>query len=240
MTYRFLMQLPTIFRPDEFKECLELYLKTCSQKNFLHFNIVCDEADDTMNNQAIKDYITDMFSDKNYCSYSLHFDKNTTKIGAINAHIDEVIEDYDIVYCLSDDMIPQIDGWDEMIATSMKAHFPNLYGCVHINTGERENWKDLITLSILGKNLYKEFGYIYHPSYKSFYCDNEFTDIMKHKKKISYIEDVIVRHEHHEHIHNVEVNRNAGKVDKSVSMNYKNMNSDAFLYKVRRAKGFPK
>ena len=241
MNCNFLMQFPTIFRPSEFKECLELYLNTCSKGNFLHFNIVCDEDDTSMNNDDIKSYIQNLFFGKTYCSYSLYYDKDTTKIGAINAHINNIVEDYDIVYCLSDDMIPQIDNWDEIIANSMKTNFPNLDGCVHVNTGEREDWKNyLITLSILGKNLYKEFGYIYHPSYKSFFCDNEFTDVMRNKNKIAHIDEIIIRHEHHEHSHNANVNRNAGKVDSSVSRNYKNWNHDSAVYNGRKAKGFPK
>ena len=236
----FLLQFPTIFRPSEFKECLELYLKTCSQKNFLHFNIVCDEADETMNNENMKDYVRDFFFGNTYCSYSLHFDKDTSKISAINAHIDDIIENYDIVYCLSDDMIPQVDEWDEIIANCMRENFPSLDGCIHINTGEREAWKDLITLSILGKNLYKEFGYIYHPDYKSFYCDDEFTTIMKSKDKIYYIDDIIIRHEHHEHSHNPECNRNAGNIDKSVNMNMLNWGRDGSVFSKRKQQGFPK
>jgi len=76
------------------------------------------------------------------------------------------------VICASDDMVPKAWGWDNEIAIAMNQHFPDLDGCVHFNDGNTDG--ELITFSILGKRLYERFGYIYHPDYKSLYCDNEF------------------------------------------------------------------
>lgn len=42
--------------------------------------------------------------------------------------------------------------------------------------------------------MYERFGYIYHPAYKSFYCDLEFTDEVYGMKKAVYISQVIIQH----------------------------------------------
>jgi len=48
----------------------------------------------------------------------------------------------------------------------------------------------------MGKKYYDRFGYIYHPSYISLWCDNEFTDVANMLKKQKYINECIIRHEH--------------------------------------------
>jgi hypothetical protein len=58
--------------------------------------------------------------------------------------------------------------------------------------------KALNTISVLGRKMYDSFGYIYHPSYKSLYCDTEFTDLCNGKlaSKCAYIPHTLIRHEH--------------------------------------------
>jgi hypothetical protein len=51
-------------------------------------------------------------------------------------------------------------------------------------------------LCILGKKYYERFGYIYHPSYKSLWCDNEFTIVAHQLQKQIYFNTVIIRHWH--------------------------------------------
>ena len=236
---KFLMQFPTAFRPKKFMECLGVYLNSYSGNHHLHFNIVCDIDDESMNNSEVVSGIHSAFEGKQNTSFDLYFDKDTNKISAINSHINEIVDKYDIVYCVSDDMIPQVNDWDEIIAKAMQENFPDLDGCVHINTGDRDFWTDwteVITLSILGRELYKEFGYIYHPSYKSFYCDDEFSAIMHMKNKIFRIDEKIVRHEHCQHKNN----RNSGTIDKGVEVNNKNWFIDQATFEKRKSQGFPR
>jgi hypothetical protein len=91
-------------------------------------------------------------------------------------------------------MIPSIRGYDQIIRDKMRTHYPDTDGVLHFNDGVRG--KNLNTLCILGKKYYDRFGYIYHPSYKSLWCDNEFTDVSNSLNKSTYIETVIIRHEH--------------------------------------------
>ena len=39
-------------------------------------------------------------------------------------------------------------------------------------------------------------GYIYNPEYISLWSDNEFTDVSKALNKVTYFEDVVIKHEH--------------------------------------------
>ena len=47
-----------------------------------------------------------------------------------------------------------------------------------------------------GKKYYDRFGYIYHPHYNSVWCDNEFMDVGNILKKQTYIDEVIIEHQH--------------------------------------------
>jgi hypothetical protein len=51
-------------------------------------------------------------------------------------------------------------------------------------------------MSIIGRKYYDKFNYIYHPSYKSLWCDNEYTDIAKRDGKIQYYDEILYKHFH--------------------------------------------
>jgi hypothetical protein len=46
----------------------------------------------------------------------------------------------------------------------------------------------LATMYIAGKTFYNRFGYIYHPSYKSVWCDNEIMEVAKILGKYKFID----------------------------------------------------
>jgi hypothetical protein len=50
----------------------------------------------------------------------------------------------------------------------------------------------------MGRKMYESFGYLYHPVYKSLFCDTEFTDLCKGSlaSKCTYIPYMLIRHEH--------------------------------------------
>jgi hypothetical protein len=96
-------------------------------------------------------------------------------------------------------MVPLVKGYDDVVRSHMMASFPDTNGILWFNDGHQAD--KLNTLSVMGKVMYRSFGYIYHPSYKSFYCDTEFTDLCRGslKSKCLYIPTCIVRHEHPGH-----------------------------------------
>ena len=246
---KILAQFPTLARPEKFLSCLKKYLNSTSGRHSIFCNINCDVADESMNNPDMKDMMQEAFHNQvrnnqdkwhdNFCSGAVYFEKNTTKIGAVNANINNVIMEgstnWDIVIVISDDMIPQVDNWDDYIVTAMMEHYPNLDGCVSFDDGYADKC-GLITFSILGRKLYDHFGYIYHPDYKSLYCDDEFTQEVKRLDKVTYIDKMIIKHEHYAE----EGNSNSGDYDASAQKTLYFSGRDGQVFEERKKLGFPK
>ena len=169
-----MVQIATRARPEKFLECLKLHVDTLANKADVLFNISCDKDDDSMNSDGIVEAIHDI-----YKNCFVNFNHNSTKVQAINADVDK--RKFDILVNSSDDMNPQVYGWDEDIRLGFKEYFPDYDGVLHFNDGV--NGRDLNTLCILGRRYYERFGYIYNPEYKSLYCDNEFTEISRRLRK---------------------------------------------------------
>jgi hypothetical protein len=115
------------------------------------------------------------------------------KIGAVNRDMEHAGV-FDIILLASDDMIPLVKGYDQIIRDNMSKCYPDTDGVLFFNDGVRGN--KLNTLCILGKKYYDRFGYIYHPSYKTEYCDNEFMDVANTLGKQTYFDEVIIKHDH--------------------------------------------
>jgi hypothetical protein len=126
----------------------------------------------------------------------IYYGNSTTKIEAVNADIASIPWEWDIVLTMSDDMVPQIKGYDDVLRSHMIANFADTNGILWVNDGTQGN--NLNTISIMGRKMYDSFGYIYHPAYKSLFCDTEFTDLCKGSlaSKCTYIPYVLIKHEH--------------------------------------------
>lgn len=183
---KLLIKFPTRGRKNKFFNVLNKYHKKLSSKNDVNFLITLDEDDSDMNNS---DSITILNTFKNT---SYIFGKSKSKIDAINRDL-EKFNDWDIVLLASDDMVPQENGYDDIIINEMSKNFSDTDGVLWFADGNR---KDLNTLCILGKKYYNRFNYIYNPEYKSTWCDNEFTDIANKLNKQVFIDRVIIKHEH--------------------------------------------
>jgi len=119
------------------------------------------------------------------------------KVGAINRDMPDPSE-FDILLLASDDMVPYVNQYDRIIRDSMEQMYPDTDGVLFFNdgyTGRRLN-----TLVICGSKYYSRFGYIYHPEYKSLFCDNEFMDEANRLGKQTYYDQPIIKHEHYTHI----------------------------------------
>jgi len=218
---KILFKYPTFRRPDWFKETLERYYNMMSGKVDYEFLINLNNDDETMNNNTMRRYLEDM------PHLQFLFGGYKTKIEAVNDGM--MGRSFDILFLISDDMIPMIHDFDLVISNLMAKHFPDTDGALHLN--DDCCGKDrTITLSIMGKKLYNQIGYIYHPSYKSFYCDNEFTDVVYAMKKVVYISDIIVKHDW----------RGWSETDGVYKKNHKLGEGDKQTYETRKALGFPK
>jgi hypothetical protein len=87
-------------------------------------------------------------------------------------------------------------------------------------------------LPIMGRKYYDRFGYVYHPSYQSFWCDNEFTQVALKLGKIKCINRKIIRHQH--------PSWDAGmQADDLYYANNQNWHKDMANFKKRQRQGFP-
>lgn len=190
---KIIFKFPTRGRKDKFFDTLDKYYNFIeNQKDYL-FLITMDNDDLSMNNQEVKNKL-----DK-YKNLIYFYGDSKTKIEACNNDLDKVnLEEYDILVLLSDDMIPQVKGFDNIIRNLYRDNYPDFDGVLFFNDGFRG--AGINTLSILGVKYYKRFNYIYHPSYRSFFCDNEFTIVANNLGKQIYINFVIIKHEHPDNI----------------------------------------
>lgn len=182
---KILIKFPTRNRKDKFFDVLQKYYDFADDISKIEFLITLDSDDQSMNNQEVIDKLNTFDNLK----YIFGFSNN--KIHAVNRDIE--IGDWDIILLASDDMIPNEKGYDEQIRFNMKLYYPDTDGILWFNDGNR---KDLNTLCILGKKYYQRFGYIYHPDYKSLWSDNEFMTVGNILKKQTFIDRVIIHHQH--------------------------------------------
>jgi hypothetical protein len=184
-----LIKFPTRARPDLFFSTLDLYYEKAFFDDKIQFLVSIDSDDLTMNNEYIKSRL------KDYKNLIYVCGESKSKIDAVNRDMEKA-EAYDIILLASDDMLPEIEGYDEVIRDNMQKYYPNTDGILFFNDGYRG--KVLNTLCILGRKYYERFGYIYYPGYKSLFADNEFMDVGYLLNKQTYIDDVIIKHEHPE------------------------------------------
>ena len=186
---RLLIKFPTRGRPDKFFSVLDKYVEMATNLSKIGFVISLDHDDISMNNKAIIDRLNEY---KSRIKIAYFFGSNKTKIQACNADLDK-INGWDIVMLASDDQIPIIKGYDDIIRSDMNEYFRDMDGALWYSDGGQNN---INTLSILGKKYFDRFNYIYHPDYVSLWCDNEHTDVATQLKRIYRSDKIIIEHQH--------------------------------------------
>jgi hypothetical protein len=191
---RILLKCPTRSRPQKVIQTLATYMKLANNTKDIGVAVSCDDNDQSMLRNLVQEEVVRTLLPAGWSK--LFFSPNTNKIQACNANMNEIEWNWDIVVLVSDDMIPQLKGWDDVIRNHMLARFPDTNGILWFNDGHQGD--KLNTLCVFGRAMYKSFGYIYHPDYKSLFCDTELTDLCKGKlaDKCLYVPYCIIRHEH--------------------------------------------
>ncbi len=184
--YKILIKFPTRERPEKFFATLDTYIDFLEDKENYKIVVSCDTSDPSMNNPNVISRL------ETYKNLEFSFNDNRNKIEAINKNMKD--QEFDILLLASDDMIPQERNYDTIIRSLMEKYFEDTDGVLWFADGYQNN--KLNTLVICGKKYYDRFGYIYHPAYKSLWCDNEFTIIANSLGKQVYIPLVIIKHEH--------------------------------------------
>lgn len=188
---RILLKCPTRSRPARVLKTLGTYVRLAARPDLLGVAVSCDSDDPTMANP------TDLQRTLSQCAWSrIFYGQNANKIAACNANMSEVDWEWDIVVLVSDDMMPQIRGYDDIIRTHMASRFPDRNGILWFDDGCQGD--KLNTLCIFGRTFYDQRGVIYDPAYKSLFCDTELTDHcrMQYADRCLYVPYCIIRHEH--------------------------------------------
>jgi len=174
-------------RPDNFFRGLDnIYINSRSD----NFSILAtlDLDDGKMNNEDV------IYKMKSYDKLEFVFGHSKNKIDAINRDMGlNACPEFDILINFSDDMIFTQSGYDDIIRNDFNNDL-DLF--IHYNDGNQKS--AVSTMSIMGKDYYKRFGYIYHPSYESLWCDCEATEVAKQLGRYKYMGDdvILFRHLH--------------------------------------------
>jgi hypothetical protein len=191
---RILLKCPTRSRPQRVIQTLQAYVRLANQPNLLGIAVSCDVDDESMTRNLIQDELRSLFRRVEWGQ--VYYSNNRSKIQACNADMEKIEWGWDIVVLVSDDMIPILKGYDDVIRNHMLSRFPDTDGLLWFNDGCQG--EKLNTLCVYGRKFYQRQGYIYHPDYKSLFCDTELTDLCRtdYKDLCLYVPYCIIRHEH--------------------------------------------
>lgn len=197
---RILFKLTSRSRRTNFIRAIDSVIDNVVDKDNFHILVSLDEDDEAMKPLPV------INCPHTYKVYKKEEGETITKISAINRDLNEFLETYDaqIIVNMSDDQVFTEKGFDDVIREAFKVELNLIlsaspkYGydiglCLHFPDGNRN---DLITMSIIGRDYYNRFKYIYHPDYISLYCDNEQTDVAKLLGCYKYVDKQIFEHLH--------------------------------------------
>lgn len=221
---RLLLKCPTRSRPQKVMATLQKYMDLANRPSEIGVCVSADNDDTSMTRNLVREEILRILRPAAWSR--IFFGDNKTKIQAVNANMNEVDYPWDVVILVSDDMIPQVKGYDDVIRTHMKSRFPDTDGIIWPNDGFQG--KNLNTLSILGRKMYDSLGCIYRPEYSSLFCDTEFTDLCRGdlKGKCLYLPYPIIKHEH--------PGNGVSVSDELYVANQAHFNADMYLYISRK------
>lgn len=214
-----LVKFPTRNRPHKF---LQVYNKLLETSNDIQTLVSYDSDDPTMTPEIVQQAIR--MSE----SIVLISGESKSKIDACNRDVNK-IPAWDIVVLMSDDMIPQVEGWDDIMREDMKENFPDTDGALWYHDGYQDS---ICTMVVMGKKYYDRFGYLYHPDYTSLWSDNEQTEVALSLNKMFTSTTCLFRHEH-------PMNTQTVAMDALYKRNEPYYHIDKKVYDDRKAKGFP-
>lgn len=128
-----------------------------------------------------------------YPELHIQYGLSNNKIHAVNRSMDN-LPHCDIIIIMSDDIRWDIKGFDTEIRRAFSRHCPTLDSTIHFPDDHGK--MSTIIVSIMGVNLYKRLGYLYHPDFISVYADNHFTELCRKIGKYFYINKRLFSHLH--------------------------------------------
>lgn len=184
---KILINYPSRSRPDKFMKTIKNYSHMLDGSNDVTFLIKIDADDASMNNTGIRNFLA-----STGIKYELKVLENCKgKIDAINRHVSEYA--WDFVVCIADDISVLVKSWDRFVSDAFAGNYDQ---CLNYKCDKRvQDFTKLIILPIIGRTLYDRFGYIYHPSYKSEWCDNEQTEVFESLGVLKHIDEIMFDHD---------------------------------------------
>jgi hypothetical protein len=218
--YKILIKFASRSREQKFFSCLDNILNYVVDKENFCVLVSLDIDDVSMYNQNTLNKLS-TYLNKHPNNLIIKFATSKNKIDAINRDVNEIKErfNFDILINFSDDMLWTKHGFDEVIREKFKLHFPDTNGNLHFNDGYTK--ERLCTMSIIGRKYYDKYNYIYHPSYISLWCDNEYTIVAKNQQKMIYFEEIIFVHNHPSNVGGI-VDEQLKKTESFAEIDYNN------------------
>jgi hypothetical protein len=218
--YKILIKFASRSREQKFFSCLDNILNYVVDKENFCVLVSLDIDDVSMYNQNTLNKLS-TYLNNHPNNLIIKFATSKNKIDAINRDVNEIKErfNFDILINFSDDMLWTKHGFDEVIREKFKLHFPDTNGNLHFNDGYTK--ERLCTMSIIGRKYYDKYNYIYHPSYISLWCDNEYTIVAKNQQKMIYFEEIIFVHNHPSNVGGI-VDEQLKKTESFAEIDYNN------------------
>jgi hypothetical protein len=214
---KLLIKYATRKRPGKFKLAMENILSTVTTDYRIIVSIDSDDID-----------MIRIANEESYPNTEFYInDNNGGKIGAINANIP--ISGWDWLVNTSDDMQFIVKGWDQIMLDKIKSVWPNSLD-FFANFNDGFQGPRLATMSVMGREYYERFFYIYAPCYKSLSCDAEAYYVAQVLGRYHYFPDLVYKHMHPSNIR--------GKSDELYIQNEKYAKQDADIYFQRLNKNF--
>lgn len=225
---KLLVKMPTRGRAEKTVQLLDKYIQLASGRYDIAFAISLDRDDPQ--SERFQDMVVNKNNNDKGIKVYTHVGFSKSKVDAINRDLNKYT-DFDVLLATADDMTPIEKNYDEIIMYHMMQNFPDGDGVLWFNDGRRQ---DLNTLPILGRQYFNRFNYIYHPSYLTEFCDNEFMEVAEGMNRQVFIDRVIIRHDH------------PSFTDKKFDTTYKKnldtklISKDKENYERRKKENFPK
>jgi ribosomal protein L31 len=169
-------------RPQRMAEAIGTIIALSADQNYTIGLTIDDDDSTTLNSHQLVDVLQSE-------QIKVNPGRSSSKVHAINRGM--AGWSGDIVVNISDDMRFIKRGFDGDIIQAFQGerdqfiHFPD----GHVN-------QVLPTMSIMDRSYHERFNYIYHPDYKSLWCDNEAMDVAQQLGRYKYIDLQIFSHEH--------------------------------------------
>ena len=181
---KILIKFPSRERPQKFRDCLANIIDTVSSTDNLMIVATLDSNDESM---KWADGINKPF-------FKAIYGESNNKIHAVNRDMSKINFDWKYCVLMSDDMLFVMKDWD-LVLDKYFNDYKDQELILHSPTDNLHGDR-IITMPIFNRKWYDRWGYIYHPSYISLFCDDEQTMVSKITGSYKKINEQIAFHLH--------------------------------------------